>query len=222
MGIVLIGGEKGGTGKSTIASNLVAYLAGEGMDVILLDADPQGTSSHWIERRNASEQPLAKIHCAQKFGDVAATARDLGKRYAYVVIDAGGRDSRELRSAMLAADKIVVPVRASQADLETLGKVNEIVGNARAFNTSLGPASVVLSIAPTNPSINDVAEARSLLELHKFPELILSDHVIRERKVYRDALAEGRGAVEMTNGLARAEIQLLAQELFADTTEQRQ
>lgn len=214
MSIVLIGGEKGGTGKSTIATNLTAYLANEGVDVILLDADPQGTSSHWIERRNGCKPAVASIHCAQKFGDVAATARDLGKRYRYVVIDAGGRDSRELRSAMLAADKIVVPVRASQADLETLGKVNEIVGNARAFNQTLGAASVVLSIAPTNPSINEVNEARELLELHRFPELVLSDQVIRERKVYRDALAEGKGAVEMQNSQAKAEIQLLAQELF--------
>jgi chromosome partitioning protein len=214
MSVVLIGGEKGGTGKSTIATNLAAYLANEGVDVILLDADPQATSSHWIERRNSNEDGLKPIQCAQRFGDIASTVRDLSKRYKVIVIDAGGRDSRELRSAMLVADKIVVPVRASQADLETLGKVNELVGNARAFNETLTGAYVTLSIAPTNPAINEVQEARELLELHRFPELTLSDQVIRERKVYRDALAEGRGAVEMSNNQAKAEIQLLAQDLF--------
>ena len=52
--IVLIGGEKGGTGKSTIATNLAAYLANRSDDVVLLDADSQATAKRWVERRNNS------------------------------------------------------------------------------------------------------------------------------------------------------------------------
>ncbi|MBI2382324.1 MAG: AAA family ATPase [Gammaproteobacteria bacterium] len=207
--ILLIGGEKGGTGKSTIATNLAVFLALRGVDVMLLDADPQGTASKWVERRNGAE--AAAVHCAQKTGDVYATAMDLAKRYQVVIIDAGGRDSRELRTAMVAADRMIIPLKASQADLETLPHLDEVVGLAKGMNPSL-VATAILSMAPTNPIINEVAEARDLLV--QFEEIGLANGVVRERKIYRDAMYAGRGVVEMGNGKAKAEIQLLAQELF--------
>lgn len=207
--IILIGGEKGGTGKSTICTNLAAWLANEKRDVMLLDADPQTTSSKWVERRN--ELPLPAVHCTEKTGDIFKTARDLGERYDVVLIDAGGRDSRELRTGMVAADIMFVPIRASQADLETLPHVNDVVGLARGMNPDL-KAFAILSMAPSNPFINEVREAQELLQ--EFTELALSPSIIRDRKIYRDAMLEGKGVVEMNNGTARAEIQLLAQEIF--------
>lgn len=209
--IYLIAGEKGGTGKSTIATNLAVHLATEGADVMLLDADPQGTASKWIERRNAVEG-VSKIQCVQKMGDVFATAKDLADRYQYVIIDAGGRDSKEFRTALVAADKVYVPIRASQADLETLPHVAELVGLAKSMNPDL-KSFALLSLAPSNPSITEVRDAQELL--HDFPELTLSRQVIRDRKVYRDALLEGLGVVEKNNSAARAEIQLLAAEVIA-------
>ena len=207
--IILIGGEKGGTGKSTICTNLAAWLVNEKRDVMLLDSDPQTTSSKWVERRN--ELPLPIVHCTEKTGDIFKAARDLGERYEVVLIDAGGRDSRELRTGMVAADIMFVPIRASQADLETLPHVNDVVGLARGMNPDL-KSFALLSMAPSNPFINEVREAQELLQ--EFTELSLSPSIIRDRKIYRDAMLEGKGVVEMNNGIARAEIQLLAQEIF--------
>jgi chromosome partitioning protein len=207
--IILFGGEKGGTGKSTLAENLAAHLACEGVDVMLLDADKQGTSTQWIGRRN--EAGLPAVHSAQKQGDVYKTALDLSERYDVVIIDAGGRDSMELRSAMLAADIMYVPIKASQNDLETLPKVEELVQNARIINPTL-KVRCILSMAPTNTMINEVEEARALLV--DFETFEMSDCIIRERKVFRDAAPVGKGVVEMDNSTAKAEIQLLADEVF--------
>ncbi len=207
--ILLIGGEKGGTGKSTIATNLAVQLALDGKDVMLLDADPQGTASKWVERRN--EHGLTVVHCTQKMGDIYKTAVDLGQRYEFVIIDAGGRDSKELRTGMVAADKMFIPIRASQADLETLPHVDELVGLARGMNANL-EVYALLSMAPSNPLINEVAEAQELLG--EFAELKLSPSIIRDRKVYRDAMLAGKGVVEMMNSQAKAEIQLLCDEVF--------
>jgi chromosome partitioning protein len=207
--ILLLGGEKGGTGKSTIATNLAVHLALEGHDVMLLDADPQATAAKWIERRN--EQSLRTVHCTQKTGDIYKTAIDLGNRYQFVIIDAGGRDSRELRTAMVAADKMYVPLRASQADLETLPHVEELVSLARGMNNELQVYGL-LSMAPNNPLIHEVSEAQDLLI--QFVELSLSNSIIRDRKAYRDAMLAGKGVVELNNGQAKAEVQLLAQEIF--------
>jgi chromosome partitioning protein len=207
--IVLIGGEKGGTGKSTLCTNLACWLALARRDVMLLDADPQTTSARWVERRD--EAGLPTVHCTEKTGDVFKTARDLDARYEVVLIDAGGRDSRELRSGMVAADRMLIPLRASQADLETLPHVNDLLNLARGMNPQL-KAAVILSMAPSNPVINEVQEARSLMA--NFPDLAMSDSVIRDRKVYRDAMLEGKGVLEFDNPKASAEIESLAKEIF--------
>jgi len=208
--ILLIGAEKGGVGKSTIASNLAVHLASEGIDVVLLDTDTQATSARFVERRYEAAA-VPELHCVQRTGDVAPALRDLATRYQVVIVDAGGRDSKELRTAASVADLMLTPVRASQADLETLPKVNELIGLAKSFNPAL-QAYAVLSMAPTNPVIREVDNARELLA--DFDQLRLADTVIRDRKVYRDALLAGRGVVELENSQAKAEIQLLAQEFF--------
>ncbi|AWY52969.1 division plane positioning ATPase MipZ [Burkholderia gladioli] len=208
--IVLVGGEKGGVGKSTLASNLAVHLAHHQVDVVLVDTDGQATCARFIERRDeAAIQP--SVPCVQRTGDVAATLRDLVRRYQVIVVDAGGRDSRELRTALAVANLFLTPIRASQADLETLPKVNELIGLARGLNPDL-KAAAVLSMAPSNPVIREVEDARELLA--QFDQIELADTVIRDRKVYRDALLAGRGVIELDNSQARAEIQLLAQEFF--------
>ncbi|CAB3804341.1 Iron-sulfur cluster carrier protein [Paraburkholderia ultramafica] len=208
--IVLVAAEKGGVGKSTIASNLAVHLAHHGIDVVLLDTDGQATSARFVERRDEAGI-LPPVPCVQRTGEVAATLRDLARRYQIVVVDAGGRDSREMRSAMAVANLLLVPTKASQADLETFPKVNELIGLARGLNPGL-KASAVLSMAPSNPVIREVEDARELLA--EFDQLDLADTIIRDRKVYRDALLVGQGVVERDNSQARAEIQLLAQEFF--------
>ena len=207
--IVMAGGEKGGAGKSTTAVNLAVYLASEGFDVMLLDADKQATASKFITRRNDAGH-LPVIHNAQKLGDIYATARDLAKRYDFVVIDAGGRDSKELRTGMVATDLLYVPLRASQADVETLPVVDELVSLARGMNPTL-QARILLCMVPETSINTEAMDAKELFE--EFPGLPLSDNMIADLKVYRDALKLGKGVVELKNGKAKAQIQLLGQEL---------
>ncbi|VWC91976.1 ATPase [Burkholderia contaminans] len=208
--IMCVGAEKGGVGKSTIATNVAVQLATEGVDVVILDTDAQATCARFIERRDsAGIEP--RIPCVQRTGDVSATLRDIANRYQVVIVDAGGRDSKELRTALVAAQLLITPTQASQADLETLPKVNELVSLARGLNPDL-KAHAVLSRAPSNPMIREVEDAKDLLA--EFDELVLADSVIRDRKIYRDALLSGNGVVELANSQAKAEIQLLVQEFF--------
>lgn len=211
--IVLIGGEKGGTGKSTLATNLCAFLAVAGQDVLLLDADRQATSAAWAAERDQHPE-LPPVHCLQRYGNLYAAVQDLRSRYAHLVIDAGGRDSEELRSAMALADKLYSPAKASQSDLWTIEHLARLVDLARAFNTRL-EARVLISMAPTNPRINEERDATEMLS--EFNERIrLSRHLTRERKVYRDAMGEGKGVVEMADTKARNEIALIAQEIYGE------
>ncbi len=210
--ILLLGGEKGGTGKSTVATNLAVWLAKQGKDVILLDTDRQRTSSHFVDRRNsAGNGELPKIHCAEKYGNVFDTVKDLSGRYEEVIIDAGGRDSEELRTALVAAHVLYVPLKASQPDLETSVHMNELVKLARGMNQEL-QSKLVISMGPTHPAVHEDQEATEILS--ELPEFEMSGVVVRERKVYRDAMVEGRGVIEMGNGKAIDEIEALAREIF--------
>lgn len=210
--IVLIGGEKGGTGKSTLATNLAVWLAHSRRDVLLLDADRQGTSANWVSER--TEHPeLPVVHCVQRYGNIFKAVKDLAERYDDIIIDAGGRDSEELRSAMVAADKLYSPVRASQSDLWTADHLNQLVALARGLNQNL-QAYALLSMAPTNPRVNEAAEASEMLA--EFKELQLANIVIRDRKVFRDAMVDGRGVFEMSDPKAIEELLALAKEIYGE------
>ena len=79
--IILIGGEKGGTGKTTIATNLAAMRALAGRDVLLIDTDPQGSANYWVQSRDELEI-MPRVACVQKFGKgLPAEVKDLAKRY---------------------------------------------------------------------------------------------------------------------------------------------
>lgn len=210
--ILLLGGEKGGTGKSTIAVNLSVWLANAGIDVLLIDTDMQRTASHFIERRNQLGA-LPKVHCTEKHGNVFDSVRDLSTRYEQIIIDAGGRDSEELRTAMVASHLLYCPLKASQPDIETSVHMNELVKLARGLNPQL-QSRLLLSMAPTNPVIHEAEQAQHVLT--ELPQFTLSNTIIRERKVYRDAMSDGRGVVEMNNDKATAEITALALEIYGD------
>ena len=98
--IILVGNQKGGVGKSTIACSIAVALANDDQDVLLVDADKQLTTTAWSETRRMDHPKLDTINSIQKTGDVSLTLKDLVTRYQYVVVDVSGRDSVELRSAM--------------------------------------------------------------------------------------------------------------------------
>ncbi len=207
--IILLGSQKGGCGKSTLAVNICAALAKQGRDVCLVDADRQSTSANWSQDR--SEQDRAPVHCIQKYENIRDTLIDLDKRYEFVVADAAGRDSRELRTGMTAAHILLVPFRPSQPDLDTLPKLTEIIGQAKDFNAALN-VKAVLTMAPTNPGVKEEEEAREYLA--DFPELELLNTIICDRKAYRDGMSDGVGVIEMNNEKARKEIESLISELL--------
>lgn len=207
--IILLGSQKGGCGKSTLATNISASLALRGFDVCLLDADKQVTSGSWATERESHDLP--NVTSIQKYGPLASTLKDLSKRYQYVVVDTAGRDSDELRSAMLVADLAIFPFRPSQADLYTANNVESIVNNARDLNEKL-KVYYILSIAPTQANASEVSDARDFFESQ---EAQLLKEIIFDRKAYRDAFREGRGVEEWTDKKAKKEIGKLIDEIIA-------
>ncbi len=215
--ILVIGGEKGGVGKSTIATNLSVSLTNKGAEVIIVDTDLQKTSINWIDRRNKlieEGKNIPRVHGVLKDGNVRDIVKELADKYDIVIIDAAGTDSKSLRTSLTIADHLYTPIKASQADLETLPHMCQMVDAAKDINENL-ESKIIISMAPTNPFINEVEEASELL--NDFSDYFkISNIFIRERKVYRDALLEGMGVVELHNDKARNEIEQLTKELLGE------
>lgn len=192
--IILVGGEKGGTGKSTLATTLAAMRRHRGHDVLLIDSDPQGSSSTWAAER-AEQEGVAPVVCVSKYGKAFNTqdVRDLATRYEEVVIDAGGRDSRELRGAMVVADRMYTPLQPSYADAWTLDRMEELVDQASVINERLR-SFVVLTRAYADPRIPETQDAIRLLE--EYEVLRWSGVVICERVDYRRAFGRGLSVEE--------------------------
>lgn len=213
--IILIGGEKGGTGKTTLATNLAAMRALKGRDVLLIDTDPQGSANYWAQSRD-DEKVTPRVACVQKFGKgLPAEVNDLKRRYQDIIIDAGGRDSVELRSALVVTQKVYIPIQPSQFDIWTLNQMDELVETAKGFNPEL-QAKVIISRSSTNPSVHEAKDTCNLLG--DFSNLGLAAGFICDRIAYRKAAKDGLSVIELKPKDPKAveEMELFYQEVFGD------
>lgn len=207
--IILIGNIKGGVGKSTLSTNLAALLVQQGKDVVIVDADRQSTTANWTADRNITEKP--KVHCVRQYDSIRETLKDLSNRYDVVIADCQGRDSLELRSGMLVANRLIVPFKPSQPDLDTLPTISNIIKDSKLINPTM-QALGLLTIAPTNPSITEISD--SLKFAKNYAEIKMLETIIFDRKVYRDAISLGLGVIEMDNDKAKQEIENLLLEVL--------
>ena len=213
--ILLVGGHKGGVGKTTLAVNLAAMRSRAGRDVLLVDADRQGSANLWAGIRR-EEARNASVPCVQKVGKgLAADIRDLATRYEDIVIDAGGQDSVELRAAMAIAEFALFPIQPSIFDAATLVTLADLVAQAQALNRKL-VAAVVINLASTHPRVKEAQEAKELVA--EYDDLRSLDVVIRERIIFRKSARGGHCVFESTDRdrFAETEMNALYREVFGD------
>jgi chromosome partitioning protein len=198
-----------------VVTNLAALRATAGADVLLVDTDRQGTAAAWCQLR-AEHADLPPVPCVQLFGKTVQTGiRDLVRRYPEVIIDAGGRDAVELRSALVVADCVYIPIQPSQYDLWTLEHMQELVVAARWFNPLL-EAFVLLTRVYTHPLVADTADAQQALE--GLAPLQLAHPILAERQAWRRSARTGQAVTELVrpDPKASTELRLLYGVIYHD------
>lgn len=198
--ILTLGSEKGGVGKTVIAVHLAYMRAATGREVCLVDADPQWSSSDFCAARDVyrSEQveaagqdresrgTIARISSVQKTGrGIGEQLRALSQKYDDLIIDTGGRDSVELRTAVLVSDMLLIPMNCSALNWWTLDKMDKLVEEARLQNPTLR-AEISLNRLPALPSHKNSKVNRGVDRIHnaEYQSLSMLTTVLVERDAY--------------------------------------
>jgi chromosome partitioning protein len=145
MKTILVASSKGGVGKTTIATHLAAQSALDGRRTVLVDADPQGSSTRWAQRRAGLDSAVLPLD-----GTGAGWRRQLPADSELVVVDAAaGAMGGDLGRFLDRADAVVVPVLPSVLDIEaTVGFLDTLAKNARVRRGELRVGLVANKLKP--------------------------------------------------------------------------
>lgn len=197
--ITVVGGIKGGGGKTTIATNLCVMRSRSGKKVLLVDADEQKTASDWASQREALgiETNWTTIQLSGK--SIHSEIKKMALNYDDIIIDVGGRDTTSQRSALAIADTCVIPFKPKSFDMWTLGAVKTMLNEIRAINEKLKVYAVV-NQGDSRGSDND----DSFEMIKEMSDFICIPISIGYRKAFANAASEGQGVVELKKPDAKA------------------
>jgi chromosome partitioning protein len=192
MSVIVCGGQKGGSGKSTVATNLAIMRSKEGYDVLLVDADDQETAADFTTLRTEQEGS-AGYTCIKLTGPLVRTqVQRLADKYDDIVIDVGGRDTSSQRAALVMADLLLVPFIPRSFDVWTIEKVAQLVTEMRPANPKL---RAVCFINRADSRGQDNAETAEVLREAKGIEFIPIS--LGARKSFANAAASGLSVMEI-------------------------
>lgn len=213
--IVVVGGVKGGSGKTTIATNLAVMRSATGKKVLLVDADEQKSTSVFANQRDVLgiETKWSTIQLAGK--TLHSQINRMKSDYDDIIIDVGGRDTTSQRSALAIADIYLVPFKPRSYDIWTIGDVKTIINEMRVANPKLQAFAFINQADPKGTDNEDTLNI--LEECEEFKALKL---VIGNRKTFGNSSTDGLGVNEIKNPDKKAvqEIQTLYEFIYESHT----
>lgn len=197
--IIVVGGIKGGTGKTTIATNLAVFRASSGKKVLLVDADEQKSTSVWANQRDGLN--IATNWTTIQLGGKALRSQleRLRSDYDDIIVDVGGRETTSLRAAISIADICLIPFKPRSLDIWTLSDVKALLNEMKPANPKL-QAYAVINQADAKGSDNE--ETISILQ--ECEEIKCIETTIGSRKSFANASSDGLGISELKNADKKA------------------
>jgi chromosome partitioning protein len=191
--ILVCGGIKGGSGKTTIASNLAVERARKGKDVLLVDADEQESATIFTAIRKAEHAELPQYTSViLRESQVRSELERMRQKYDDIVIDTGGRDTRSQRASLSLADTLLVPFNPRSLDIWTIENVEKLLEDMLSINPALRAVSFLNRADPVGVDNSESQEILSSVEKIEFASV-----AIVNRKAFGRAVAQGLSVSEL-------------------------
>lgn len=206
--IIALLNQKGGVGKTTLATHLAGELVRTGRSVVMIDSDPQGSALDWSQRRKEATYPRLFGVVGLPRETLHVEAPEIARSVDYVIIDGPPRVTALARSALLAADLVLIPVQPSPYDIWASAEMLVLIAEARIYRPSL-KAAFVVNRRVTRTIIG--REASGALREQVIPTLASEIH---QRIVFAESVAAGRVCSEIAPvSSAAVEISALTREV---------
>ena len=210
--ILVCGGIKGGSGKTTIATNLAAMRAKADKDVLLVDADEQESATIFtaIRKRDQATMPQYTSIILRE-SNLRSEIDRMRTKYDDIIVDTGGRDTRAQRASLSLADVLLLPFNPRSLDIWTLENVEKLLEDIRTINPKLRAVSFLNRADPVG---SDNQDSREILA--EVTGIEFSDITIVNRKAFGKAVSSGLSVIELgiSDGKATREIVALYEYVF--------
>ncbi|MHC5820744.1 MAG: ParA family partition ATPase [Nostoc sp.] len=203
--VIAVLNQKGGSGKTTIATNLAHTLKRDGCTVLLVDSDPQGSARDWNEASGGNIIPVVGL-------DRETLAKDLqaiSQGYDWIVIDGAPQIAKLSAAAVKAADLVLIPVQPSPYDIWACADLVDIIAARREVTNGKPKAAFVISRAIKNTKLS--GEINQALSDYSLPVLKAGT---TQRVVYPTTASEGLTVFSDPSSDAAREIDALKKEVL--------
>lgn len=192
MRAILIVNPKGGSGKTTLSTNIAGYLAARGQRVVMLDMDRQKSAEQWLASRPSGLPKIGVLRAAE--GKSAAAD--------WLVIDSpAGLHGKNLERALKLVHKVIVPIAPSLFDIQASREFLEILSQEKAVRKGKIFVGVVgVRMAPRTRAAMTLEQFIAGLGL---PVLAY----LRETQAYVNAAFEGKTLFDLPHHLAERELE---------------
>lgn len=203
--VIAVLNQKGGSGKTTIATNLAHSLQRDNTTVLLVDSDPQGSTRDWNEANGGNIIPVVGL-------DRETLAKDLqaiSQGYDWIVIDGAPQIAKLSAAAVKAADLVLIPVQPSPYDIWACADLVDIIAARREVTNGKPKAAFVISRAIKNTKLS--GEINQALSDYGLPVFKAGT---TQRVVYPTTAAEGLTVFSDPSSDAAREINTLKKEVL--------
>ena len=205
MSIISVLNPKGGSGKTTISTNLARSLYERGHSVLLVDSDPQGSARDW---HAANETNPIELVALDRPNNVK-TLTSMAANYDFIVVDGAAKLEDMIAACIKVSDFVLIPVQPSPYDIWAASDLVDFIKARQEVTDGIPLAGFIVSRVVEGTRLG--SDIRAALDEYALP---IFETTISQRQVYPQTASEGMTVFDADNAKAKAEAEALADELL--------